>query len=190
MTQSLNEQLVGQMNEALQSKDVEYWAARSETELSAARKACEAHWSTGLAQLSKNSGSLYLIGPVVGLLMGGPIFLPLHVIYFLVLALFPVAFVLVNPDSIELNKWNLILRMLCPLKDTPEACREALELVEKHACVKEYRDQVLAQGRQLRVVDLRMMQFLADAEQTKEDEQANATACQKLHGLDASTNLG
>ena len=192
-----NKELVSQMHEALLSKDVDYWATRTEEEISEAQKTCEMHWSTGwLNTLSSYDATLFLLIPVILLITGICVYFITHgimsdkstTLLFTVSMCLAAAF-LIKLDGIQFNKWNLLLRAFRTLKEDPDACQEALELVEKYACVKAYRDRVLAEGRQLRGIDLHLMQSIPEAEQAREKQFARDSACKKLHGLDVSANL-
>jgi hypothetical protein len=65
-------------------------------------------------------------------------------------------------------------RMLRPLSRDPEQCAEAVRLVEQSPAARAWRDQVLAEGRELLNADLERMEELSDVESAcKQEEQAN-----------------
>ena len=186
MKNSLNKQLVNRMNRAVHFKDVEYWVARTENEMAAAQEMCEAHWSTGwLATLSRKGAATWFTAPAIFLALCYAFAFPKSVsVYFCYEVLLAGAVFAVFFEHLQFNPWNRVLKALSPIKGSPEKCHEALELVERYACVRQYRDRILAIGRQLRMVDFQVMQSLADGAQAEEAQRAKDLVCQKLHGLD------
>lgn len=70
-----------------------------------------------------------------------------------------------------------------PLTSKVGGCERALKLVNKHADCRAYRDAVLAAGRALMNVDLRMLELLA--RKAEQDLRANKheAMCRELHGV-------
>lgn len=76
-----------------------------------------------------------------------------------------------------------VRRKLIPLSARHGKCKDALECLKESPQARAYRDTVLKSGRELRVLDLSIMEDLAyhDARQRYLD--AEALACRKVHGL-------
>ena len=76
-----------------------------------------------------------------------------------------------------------VRRKLIPLSARHGKCKDALECLKESPQARTYRDTVLKSGRELRVLDLSIMEDLAyhDARQRYLD--AEALACRKVHGL-------
>lgn len=72
---------------------------------------------------------------------------------------------------------------LMPLQDAPEEdCEEALRLM-RYPSVLAFRDQVLANGRELLRGDFAVMQEMAHAEAAREGQERRQQVCRELHGI-------
>lgn len=77
-----------------------------------------------------------------------------------------------NPDMLKLS--------LTPLVDTEKGCDEALNYI-KCSSAKNYRDAVIAQGRELVVLDLYIMDRLVKEEMTQNEKSLRKEKCIQLH---------
>lgn len=69
------------------------------------------------------------------------------------------------------------------LSTSDDQCMEALALIRTSAAAKQYRDAVLAKGRQLRYADLLILRELGSGNITVLEPSDRKTACQQLHHL-------
>lgn len=72
---------------------------------------------------------------------------------------------------------------LRPLAANPEACRQALALTKTSRSAKDWRDSVLASGRQLYQFDKTIMACLLNAEHRAADARERQEACRELHHI-------
>lgn len=85
------------------------------------------------------------------------------------------------------KRWLVLLN---PLKDSPAQCAQALQLVQSHTEVAQFRDRVLEQGRELRIGDLLCMQWMQTWAKNSITPQKAKQLCQQLHKVPALEPLG
>lgn len=82
-----------------------------------------------------------------------------------------------------------LLEQLQPVADEPERCESALALL-KEPEARAWRDQVVADGRELLVGDLRRMELICDAVEDARAQERRGQACRTLHGFGQASGAG
>lgn len=73
------------------------------------------------------------------------------------------------------------------LAESAEGCREALELTQRYACARSFRDAVVARGEELRQFHLEAMKKLVEREDPATKDAVRNLDCRALHGLHSAT---
>jgi hypothetical protein len=173
------------------------WAAQTEEGLSALKARCDTHWTSTTPFL--HSGKLLAMAAalmtlsVMGLLgpsKGGLVFEWLGVaslgktlvsffVGMLVSTMILTFFAMSVSAMFKLNLAQTLSGELELMREHPFLCCAALDLVKESDDARAYRDQVLSQGRQLRVGDFACLVFSMQEGRRRK----RPAMCQELHGI-------